>query len=85
MNLIIFPMTARVGRIRDVATKMLEKPTDRAADYYRRQVTEAILLGFDRLGIPEEQQDELLGEFWSAVESEIVRQTYFGHGTGGAA
>ncbi|WP_442582513.1 DUF6074 family protein [Mesorhizobium sp. ASY16-5R] len=84
VDLIIFPMTARVGRIRDVATKMLEKPTDRAAEYYRRQVTEAILVALVRLGVGEIEQDEHLERFWAAVRNEIVRQTYSGH-TGDAA
>lgn len=30
-RMIVFPMSRRVGRIRDVAMKMLDKPTDRAA------------------------------------------------------
>lgn len=84
-QVILFPMTARVGRIRDVAVKMLDKPTDRAATFYRNQVTDALLRQMDRAEIPEHEQDEQLGAFWQAVQNEMVRLTYCGHGTGGAA
>jgi hypothetical protein len=35
-------MVNRTGRIRDTATKMLDKPTDKSAEHYRRQVDEAM-------------------------------------------
>lgn len=84
-KVIMFPMNRRAGRIRSTATKLLDKPTERAAASYRNQVTDALLRSFDRAGIPEAEQDEQLGAFWQAVEAEVVRQTYCGHGTGGAA
>src|SRR5690606_21172107 len=55
-QVIVFPMVKRVGRIRDVAIKMLDKPSDRAASHYRHQVTDAMLRGFEKLGIPEDEQ-----------------------------
>ncbi len=75
-KVIPFPMAARVGKIRDTAAKMLDKATDRHADYYRRQVTEAIIAQLDRLGIPEHEQDEQLGAFWQEVQNEMIRQCY---------
>ncbi|NTG12674.1 hypothetical protein G6L05_02790 [Agrobacterium rhizogenes] len=75
-KIVVFPMTARVGKVRDVASKMLDKATDRHADYYRRQVTEAVLTQMARLGIPEHEQDEHLGAFWHAVQDEMIRQCY---------
>lgn len=84
-KVILFPMERRVGRIRDVAVKMLDKPTMRAAVSYRAQVTDAFIRQMDRAGIPEIEQDEQLGAFWEAVRNEMIRLTYFGHGTGGAA
>ena len=84
-KIILFPMAKRIGRIRDVATKMLDKPTDRAALHYRGQVTDALLRGLEKAGVPEHEQDEHLGAFWQAVEAEMTRLTYSGHGTGGAA
>lgn len=84
-QVIVFPMVKRVGRIRDVAIKMLDKPSDRAASHYRHKVTDAMLRGFEKLGIPEDEQDEQLGSFWQAVEAEMIRLTSSGSGTGGAA
>lgn len=84
-NVIVFPMVRRVGRIRDVATKMLDKPTDRAAAFYRDQVTDALLRPLSRAGVSETEQDEQLGAFWAAVDAEIIRLTYRGSRPGGNA
>jgi len=84
-RMIVFPMNRRVGRIRDVAIKMLDKPTDRAAEFYRGQVTDALLRQLDKIGLPEPDRGERLGEFWEAVQAEMIRLTYCGHGTGGGA
>ncbi|TSE07636.1 hypothetical protein C1D09_018850 [Mesorhizobium intechi] len=83
--MIVFPMANRVGRIRDVAAKMLDKPTDRAAAFYRDQVTDALLRSLARAGISAAKQDEQLGAFWSAVEVEMVRLSYRGSRPGGSA
>jgi len=85
VKVIMFPMVKRVGRIRDVAEKMLEKPTDRATAFYRNQVTDAMIRQMDKAGISEAEQDEELGAFWQAVDGEMIRLTYSGRGTGGAA
>ncbi|MGQ4272612.1 DUF6074 family protein [Terrihabitans sp. B22-R8] len=85
VRVILFPMEKRVGRIRDVACKMLDKPTDRAAAHYRRQVTDSVLKHLDHLGLSEPQQDEQLGIFWLAVEGEMIRLSHLGYGAGGAA
>ncbi|PZV36481.1 DUF6074 family protein [Mesorhizobium kowhaii] len=77
-KVILFPMVKRVGRIRDVAAKTLAKPTLRAAQSYRDQVTDALIQQMSGAGIGEAEQDEQLGAFWSAVQAEIARQTYHG-------
>ncbi|AZO39644.1 MAG: hypothetical protein EOS81_10680 [Mesorhizobium sp.] len=77
-QVIAFPLVSRVGRIREVATKMLAKSTDRHAESYRDQVTTGLLGHLGRLGISESEQDEQLGAFWAAVQAEIIRQTYQG-------
>ena len=82
-QVIVFPMIKRTGRIRDVAAKMLDKRTDRAAAFYREQVTDAMLRSMTRAGIPEVEQDEQIGEFWSAVQAEMIRLTYRGQRPGG--
>lgn len=84
-RVIVFPMAKRVGRIRSTAEKMLAKPTDRAAASYRDQVTEAMIRQMSRAGVSETEQDEQLGAFWSAVQTEIIRQTYRGSRPGGTA
>jgi hypothetical protein len=84
-KVIVFPMGKRVGRIRDVAAKMLDKPTDRAAAFYRDQVTDGLLRSLSRAGIPEVDQDEQLGAFWSAVDAEMIRLNYRGIRPGGNA
>lgn len=78
-------MVKRVGRIRSTAEKMLAKTTERHAESYRDQVTSALLNQLDRLGIPEHEQDEQLGQFWAAVQAEIIRLTYRGQRPGGSA
>lgn len=82
-RVILFPMGKRVGRIRSTAEKMLAKPTDRAAESYRDQVTDGMLKQMAKAGIPVAQQGEHLGAFWSAVQAEIIRITYRSNQPGG--
>ncbi|PBB20564.1 hypothetical protein CK219_05350 [Mesorhizobium sp. WSM4313] len=84
-HVIAFPLIRRIGRIREVAGKMLAKSTDRHAESYRDQVTTGLLGHMTRLGIPEREQDEQLGAFWAAVQAEIIRQTYQQRPGGNAA
>ncbi|MGR9169608.1 DUF6074 family protein [Rhizobium sp. KDH_Rht_773_N] len=72
-EVIPFPMVKRVRKIRETAMKWLEKPTERSADHYQRQVTEAMESGFKKLGLPDIQIDEQVGAFWSAVDREARR------------
>lgn len=72
----VFPMRRRSGRIRDVALKMLDKSTDRAASSYRNQVTDALVKQLGKAGLGEDERDEHVGEFWSAVQMEIDRLAY---------
>ena len=84
-RIVMFPLDRKVGRVRDVAEKMLDKPTDRAAASYRNQVTDGMLRAMERLGIPEPEQDEQLGAFWDAVQAEMLRILYRGRRPGGDA
>lgn len=84
-QVIAFPLTRRVGKIRDVAAKMLAKSTDRHVESYRDQVTEGIHSSLSRAGIPAGEQDAQLGGFWNAVQNEIIRLTHRGNHTGDAA
>ncbi|MBZ3693228.1 DUF6074 family protein [Phyllobacterium calauticae] len=84
-QLIVFPLVNRVGKVRDVAFKMLDKATDRHADFYRHQVTEALLRHLDRMGIGKVEQDEQIGAFWAKVQDEMNRLSYHFNRPGGAA
>lgn len=53
--------------------------------FYRGQVTDALLRQLDKIGLPEPDRGERLREFWEAVQAEMIRLTYCGHGTGGGA
>lgn len=75
-RVIVFPMARRSGRIRDVALKMLDKPTERAASSYRNQLTATLVKQLEKAGLSDEDLDEYVGEFWSAVQVEINRLTY---------
>ncbi|MER8846795.1 DUF6074 family protein [Mesorhizobium australicum] len=84
-TVIVFPMVKRVGRIRSTAEKMMAKPTDRAATFYRYQITDWLLRQMLKAGISEQEQAEQLGAFWSAVSAEMIRLTYRGERPGGSA
>lgn len=73
-KLILFPLPARVGKIRHVAEKMLDKTNRREMDMYADVVVHGMTVNFNRLGIPEAEQEEQLGAFWTAVADEMARQ-----------
>lgn len=75
-EVINFPLARRLGKIRDVAAKMLDKTTDRHADHYRAQVTEAIQKQMSRAGVDCEITNEEIVAFWAKVHDEMVRLTY---------
>ncbi len=54
-RLIPFPMVNRIGRIRDTAAKMIDKPTEKSAEHYRRQVDEAMTTQFSKIGLSGEK------------------------------
>lgn len=75
-RLIPFPMVNRIGRIRDTAAKMLDKPTEKSAEHYRRQVDEAMTGQLSKIGLLGEQIQTEREAFWNAVEAEMTRQAY---------
>lgn len=74
-RLIPFPMANRIGRIRDTAAKMLDKPTEKSAEHYRRQVDEAMMVQLSKIGLPGEAIEVERAAFWKAVDAEMVRQS----------
>ncbi|MDH0127060.1 DUF6074 family protein [Brucella intermedia GD04153] len=87
VQIIVFPMDKRIGRIREVASKLLDKPSARAADHYRNQVSESLDRSLDRMGIAPADKQEHVSAFWNAVQSETTRMAYEGsrQNGGGAA
>ena len=84
-KIIVFPLVNRVGRIREVAVKMMDKTTDRHAESYRDQVTAGLIKQLGKIGLSEMDVDEQLGAFWEEVRLEMIRLAYRGHDTGGTA
>lgn len=81
---IAFPLDQRIGKIRDVAGKMLATRTDRQADHYRGQISDALMFKLRMLGIPDDTIAEQLAAFWSRVNAEMLRRSHGQH-QGGAA
>ncbi|NSZ73010.1 DUF6074 family protein [Agrobacterium tumefaciens] len=71
-RLIPFPMVNRIGRIRDTAAKMLDKPTEKSAEHYRRQVDEAITGQLTKIGLSGEAIEIERAAFWRAVGAEMM-------------
>jgi hypothetical protein len=72
-QIIAFPLTRRVAKVRDVAAKIMDKTTDRQAEVYRNQVADTLFRHLAKIGVPEDEQDEQVGAFFTAVELELSR------------
>lgn len=75
-SLIPFPMANRIGRIRDTAAKMLDKPTEKSAEHYRRQVNEAVTTQLEKIDLHEKEIEAQRAAFWKAVDIEMKQQAY---------
>ncbi|PSJ57387.1 DUF6074 family protein [Pseudaminobacter soli (ex Li et al. 2025)] len=84
-EVVTFPLARQGKKVSETARKLLEKTTERHADYYRGQVTDALVKRLHRLGIADHVIDEQVGAFWTAVEWEMARLTYRGQRPGGGA
>lgn len=81
-RVIAFPMVNRIGKIRDVARKLHDKATDRHAEYYVKQVSDGLAAHLERLGVPPEERNRQIDDFWSKVEQEVIRLSYQRPGAG---
>ncbi|MEY9782291.1 DUF6074 family protein [Sinorhizobium fredii] len=72
-QIIVFPLTRRVGKIRTVAATLSGMKTDKMARAYRMQITTALLSHLGKLGVDPVEQHEPVFEFWRAVHDEIAR------------
>lgn len=73
---VAFPLHRRVGKIRDVASKMRTKTTEKHVAGYREQVTSALVNQLERAGFPETERAGQLSAFWRAVGCEMARQRH---------
>lgn len=65
-----FPLYRRVGKIREVAGRSLNK-TPTCRERYFDQVAGSLFAALARIGVPEAAQDEAVGAFFAAVEREL--------------
>jgi hypothetical protein len=84
-ELIPFPLDRRIGKIRDVAAKLLDKSTERHANFYRSQISDALTAHLSKLGLSPEEQSTQISVFFAKVQDEVARITYRGSRPGGAA
>ncbi|ATB03601.1 hypothetical protein CN100_01060 [Sinorhizobium meliloti] len=72
-QIIVFPLTRRVGKIRTVAATLSGMKKDKIARAYRMQITAALLNHLGKLGVAPIDQNEPVFEFWRAVHDEIAK------------
>lgn len=83
-KVLVFPHDRRVGRVRHVASKLLDKRGD-TADAYWRQTVSALANQMERAGIPDCHVHREIHAFFDAVQGEMLRLTYRGQRPGGGA
>ncbi|MHC1547563.1 DUF6074 family protein [Phyllobacterium sp. K27] len=71
-QIIPFPLTKRLATVREVATKLREK-NGRHEEAYRNRVADGLFEHLARIGLSEDEQDEEVGAFFSAVELEMFQ------------
>lgn len=76
--MIPFPMVNRIGKIRDVAAKLLDKPTGKSAEYYRAQVNAGLSSQFEKIGLSPVEAEAEIAAFWDEVEREVRRSSETG-------
>ncbi|MCO4317495.1 DUF6074 family protein [Phyllobacterium sp. 21LDTY02-6] len=72
-RIIAFPLARRAAKIREVAARLMEKTSERNAEAYRNQVANALFRQLSKSGVCEDEQDEQIGAFFTAVEYELDR------------
>lgn len=83
-QVIAFPTTKRIGKIRRTAQILSEK-SGKAADRYWQQVVGGMRSQMTTAGIPEGEIEAELRAFFAAVQIEMVRLGHSGLGSGGGA
>ena len=76
-QVLLFPLTKRIGKIRQTAQILSSKCGDEAA-IYLKQVASAARRHLARIGLTEEEIEVQLRAFFDAVQAEVVRLAYSG-------
>lgn len=72
-QILVFPLTRRVGKIRAVAATLMGMKTEKMARAYRMQITAGLLSNLGKLGVANVDQREPIFQFWRAVDDEIAK------------
>lgn len=85
-KVIPFPARHRVGRVRRVA-EVLSGKRGRDANAYWRRTVETMAEQMSKAGVPKDEAERQLRDFFDAVQHEMQRRAYQHHGStpGGAA
>jgi len=71
-----YPLDRQVGKIRDVARKLADKPSEKTAANYRNLITDGFARKLTEYGVPQGDQITMIAAFWKAVDQEVVRLSY---------
>lgn len=83
-QVLLFPLTRRVGKVRHTAAKLASKHGEEA-DLYWKQVTAANRKHLERVGLSEAEIGAEIRSFFDAVQGELYRIAYQRQTPGGAA
>lgn len=72
-EMISFPFDRRVGRIRDIAGKLVNCKTERHEEYFISQIDDAHTGQLERAGLSVDQISEQIAMFWPKVYQEVTR------------
>lgn len=72
-RMIVFPVRARVGRIRQTAQSINSSRSDREAEHRWRQALGAVRRSLETAGVSEDDLRTHLAEFLAAVDAELMK------------
>ena len=83
-QVILFPLTKRVGKIRHTAN-MLSRKHGEDANLYWKQIVAGLRRQLERLDVSKAEADDEIKAFFDAVQTELRRMAYECHGSPGGA
>jgi hypothetical protein len=75
-NVVLFPLTNRIGEVRAAAAALLKQRSATAAARFRNALAKQKFTALAELGFNEDEQDEAVGAFLQAVERELAELHY---------